>query len=60
MSRSMEIEFEQLGINVERTKNHIKLHIGGKVFIAPSTASDLRSGLNLASVICREIKLEDT
>lgn len=55
MSHSMEEELEQLGIRVERTKNHIKLYCDGKLYTAPSSASDWRSGTNLASVICREM-----
>ena len=55
MSRSMEKELESLGIQVERTKNHVKLYCDGRLYTAPSSASDWRSGANLASIICREM-----
>lgn len=55
MSHSMEMELEALGIRVERTKNHVKLYSNGRLYTAPSSASDWRSGANLASVICREM-----
>lgn len=55
MTRSMEIELDQLGIRVERTKNHVKLYFCGKLYTAPSSASDWRTGANLASIICREM-----
>lgn len=55
MSHSMEKELEALGIRVERSKNHVKLYNNGKLYTAPSSASDWRSGANLASVICREM-----
>ena len=55
MSRSMERELEALGIHVERSKHHVKLYNNGKLYTAPSSASDWRSGANLASIICREM-----
>lgn len=55
MSRSMEKDLEALGIHVERTKKHVKLYCDGKLYTISSSASDWRSGANLASVICREM-----
>ena len=58
MSPYIEKEFKALGIQVQHTKNHIKLYYNGKLYIAPSSASDWRSGANLASKICRDIRHE--
>ena len=55
MSRSMERELEMLGMRVQRTKNHIKLYYNGKLFICSASATDFRSGRNLASDICRSM-----
>ena len=55
MNRDMEKKLEDLGFEVEHTKKHIKIFYEGKLFTCPSTASDFRSGMNLATVICRGI-----
>lgn len=55
ISRSMEMDLESLGIQVVRTKKHVKLYSNGKLYAAPSSCSDWRSGANLASVICRDM-----
>ncbi|MGN9154663.1 hypothetical protein ACTM9K_13600 [Bariatricus sp. HCP3S3_E12] len=55
MTKDIEVSLEAIGFQVEHTKNHVKLFYNGKLFSCPSTASDFRSGMNLATVICREI-----
>ena len=55
MTKDMEMILTSIGIRVEYSKKHIKLFYNGKVFLCPSSASDFRSGMNLASIICREI-----
>lgn len=55
MNRDIEVKLEALGFEIEYTKKHIKLCYDGKIFICPSTASDFRSGMNLATIICRTI-----
>lgn len=55
MSASMEVQLIELGFKVEKTKRHIKLYYNSQLFIVPSTASDSRSGMNTASIICRAI-----
>ena len=60
MTRSIEKDLASIGIQVKRTKKHVKLHYKGKLlYTAPSSASDRRAGANLASVICRELLLND-
>lgn len=56
MSSAMEIELIAMGFRVEKTKRHIKLYYNTQLFIVPSTASDSRSGMNTASIICRAIQ----
>ena len=55
MSLGMERELAELGIRVERTKNHVKLYCDGRMYTAAATASDWRTGANLASLICRDL-----
>lgn len=55
MTRDLEHSLEEIGIQVEYTKKHIKLFYKGKLFTCPSSASDYRSGMNLAAIICHEI-----
>ena len=55
MTRDLEHSLEEMGIQVEHTKKHIKLFYNGKLFTCPSSASDYRSGMNLATIICHEI-----
>lgn len=56
MSAAMERELEALGFCVVRTRKHIRIYCNGKRITAPTSASDWRSGPNLASVICRELE----
>lgn len=55
MTKDLEKSLESIGFQVERTKNHVKLFYNGKLFSCPSSASDSRAGMNLATVICREL-----
>ena len=55
MNRDFEQRLEDFGFKIEYTKKHIKLFYENKLFICPSTASDFRSGMNLATIICQEI-----
>lgn len=55
MNRDLELKLEALGFKVEHTKKHIKLFYDDQLFICPSSASDFRSGMNLATIICRAI-----
>ena len=44
-----------IGIQAEKRKKHWILRYGNKIFICPSSASDHRSGMNLALEICRTL-----
>ena len=55
MTRTLEKELKSMGIHVEHSHKHLKLYGFGKMYIAPVSASDFRSGRNLASLICREL-----
>lgn len=55
MTRELERSLNEIGIQVEYTKKHIKLYYNGKLFTCATSASDHRAGLNLASVICHAI-----
>ena len=44
-----------VGIQAEKRKKHWVLKCGNKIFICPSSASDHRSGMNLALEICRAL-----
>lgn len=55
MTKNIERTLEELGFTVVHTKSHIKLFYQDKLFLCPTTASDVRSGMNLASIICRTI-----
>ena len=55
MTKSIERTLEELGFTVVHTKSHIKLLYQDKLFLCPTTASDIRSGMNLATIICRTI-----
>ena len=44
-----------IGIQAEKRKKHWILRYGNKIFICPSSASDHRSGMNLALEICRAL-----
>lgn len=55
ITQSMEGELRELGIRVERTKNHVKLYCDGRMYTTSATASDWRTGANLASLICRDL-----
>lgn len=55
MTHDLEHSLREMGIQVEYSKKHIKLFYNGKLLICPSSASDSRSGINLATIICHEI-----
>ena len=58
MTHSLQKELKAIGIRVEYGKKHIKLFYNDKLFICSCSGSDYRSGMNLASAICRVIKNE--
>jgi len=55
MTHNLQQRLEEIGIRVEYGKKHIKLFYNDKLFICSCSGSDYRSGMNLASAICREI-----
>lgn len=55
MTHNLQQCLEEIGIRVEHGKKHIKLFYNDKLFICSCSGSDYRSGMNLASAICREI-----
>lgn len=53
MTADVRRELASMGIHAEKRKKHWILRYGNKIFVCPTTASDHRSGMNLALEICR-------
>lgn len=58
MTADVRRELASIGIQAEKRKKHWILKYGNKIFICPTTASDHRSGMNLALEICRTLSEE--
>lgn len=59
MTNSIEKELNDVGVEVQRTKKHVKMYCDGKMYITATSASDHRAGANIASVICRDISAKE-
>ena len=53
MTKSIIQELNDLGFEVEHGKKHVKITYQGKPFFFPSTASDIRTGINMSHILCR-------
>jgi hypothetical protein len=58
MTKKLQNELWTLGISVEHKKRHyvLKLHGTNQMFICPCTASDSKSGINLANYLIRTMR----
>ena len=58
MTSDVRRTLSSVGIQAEKRKKHWVLKYENKIFICPSSASDQRSGMNLALEICRVLSEE--
>lgn len=58
MTGKLQKQLLELGIQIEHKKKHYVLKLDGasQIFICPCSASDSRSGLNLANELIRAIR----
>lgn len=58
MTRKLQKQLLELGIQIEHKKKHYVLKIDGEsqIFICPCSASDTRSGINLANELIKVIR----
>lgn len=55
MNRRIKKNLETIGITVIRNKSHYHLLYQGKLYVLSKSPSDYRSGLNLVSIMCRDM-----